>query len=300
MSRQHITRSRGRAGAASPAVRRSAGTNSFSLGNLEWTAPNSPERVARRRRGRLIRPVRRLVGTALAIAVVGCIAFIGLLLATPSVGTAPELVSQLDREHHVAEAARALPARFSAALTAIQDQSFARRAAPAGAGPFTGQLLDASRRDELTLDQQLAAMLYIRGRGGAMAGIERTLLGLKLYWTYTRAEVVRMYAAVADFGRGYYGLAAASCGYFRRLPPKLSWGEMAMLAAVVTSPAADDPYVHPAAARRGQAAVLRGLVAAHVLSRADAAQAGRRPWRLARRGAAAVSSARGVSCPRSG
>jgi len=108
-----------------------------------------------------------------------------------------------------------------------------------------------------------------------------------------------MYAAVADFGRGYFGLTAASCGYFRRLPPKLSWAEMAMLAAVVKAPVADDPYIHPADAKRGQAAVLHGLVAAHVLSRAGAAQAARLPLHLARRAAPAVSSATGVRCPRS-
>jgi hypothetical protein len=44
-----------------------------------------------------------MIGTALAIVLVGGIVFIGLLLITPSVGTAPELVGQLDREHHAAE-----------------------------------------------------------------------------------------------------------------------------------------------------------------------------------------------------
>lgn len=236
----------------------------------------------------------------MAIVLVGGIVFVGLLLITPSVRTAPELASQLDREHHAAETARALPSRFSAALRAIQDQGFAHRAASASAGPFTTQLLGASRRDELTLDQQLAATLYLHGRGGAMAGIERTLLGLKLYWTYSRSQVVRMYAAVADFGSSYYGLTTASCGYFRRTPPRLSWAEMAMLAAVVTAPVADDPHTHPAAAKRGRADVLRALVTAHVLSRADAARAERQPLRLARRAAPAVNSAREVSCPRSG
>ena len=37
---------------------------------------------------------------------------------------------------------------------------------------------------------------------------------VKLNRTYSRAEILRMYAEVAYYGHGYYGLAAASCGCF--------------------------------------------------------------------------------------
>jgi len=70
----------------------------------------------------------------------------------------------------VAGAAGAVPARFAAALTAVADQGDqAGHAAAAGAGGLTGRLLGGSGRDELALDQQLAAALYLRGRGGAGA-----------------------------------------------------------------------------------------------------------------------------------
>jgi membrane carboxypeptidase/penicillin-binding protein len=46
------------------------------------------------------------------------------------------------------------------------------------------------------------------------ADAEQVLLGINLGFSYPEAEIVRMYADVIYFGHGYYGLAAASCGYF--------------------------------------------------------------------------------------
>ena len=62
----------------------------------------------------------------------------------------------------------------------------------------------------------------------------------------SHAQILRMYADVAYFGHGYYGLAAASCGYFGKGPARLSWGQAAMLAAIARAPGADDPFVPPA------------------------------------------------------
>ena len=69
-----------------------------------------------------------------------------------------------------------------------------------------------------------------------------------------------MYAAIAYFGHGYYGLAQASCGYFGTVPARLTLPEAATLAGLVQGPSADDPIVHYARGRAREAHVLSRLV----------------------------------------
>jgi len=75
-----------------------------------------------------------------------------------------------------------------------------------------------------------------------------------------------MYSGVTYFGHGYYGMAAASCGYFGRRPERLSWPEAAVLAGLVQAPAAYDPLEHPALARSREGHVLSRLVATGTLT----------------------------------
>src|SRR2546430_9923389 len=100
-----------------------------------------------------------------------------------------------------------------------------------------------------------------------------------------------MYADVAYFGHDYYGLGAASCGYFGVTPARLSWPEAAMLAGLVQAPSADDPIAHFAAARARESHVLGRLVATRHLSQAQTPSFYRQPPDLVRR------SARGAGRP---
>jgi membrane peptidoglycan carboxypeptidase len=99
-----------------------------------------------------------------------------------------------------------------------------------------------------------------------------------------------MYAGVVYFGNGYYGLAAASCGYFGVRPAGLSWPEAALLAGLVQGPTADDPVTHPATAGVREAHVLGRLVAIGVLTPAQAAAAQAVPL-------ATMLAHSGSSCP---
>jgi membrane peptidoglycan carboxypeptidase len=124
-----------------------------------------------------------------------------------------------------------------------------------------------------TLYQQLAKVLYTPGRSGLTVEAEQVALAIKLYLTYTKSQILRMYAGVVYFGNGYYGLDAASCGYFGVRPAGLSWPEAAMMAGLVQGPSVDDPLTHPGAARAREVHVLGRLVATGKLTQAQAQSA---------------------------
>jgi membrane peptidoglycan carboxypeptidase len=129
---------------------------------------------------------------------------------------------------------------------------------------------------------QVARQLYTGGQSGPLAGIDQTLVALKLDLRYSPAMILGLYANIADFGHGFVGLAAASCGYFARSPAALSWGQAAMLAAVAHAPVTGDPFMHLTRARAGEHAVLGMLLAAGQLTSRQASRAYRRPVHLSR------------------
>ena len=232
-------------------------------------------RPRRRRRG-----LRRLVAVIAALVVLGVVIFGGLLLVTPSVSNAPALSAAVARAHHAVYPGPPVPARFAAALTATEDHRFYSEP---GIDPFAvgrvlaGRVTGRPDQGGATLYQQLAKMLYTPGRSGLMVEAEQIMLGIKLALTYPKSEILQMYADVAYFGHGYYGLPAASCGYFREQPAQLSWPQAAMLAGLVQAPSVYDPLVHYTNARARQAHVLSRLVATGTLTRAEAAQFYRQP-----------------------
>ena len=234
-----------------------------------------------RRRGR--RLLRRVMITIVVLVVIFALALGALLAITPSVSNAQALAQAQDAAHHAVYPGPPVPARFSDSLVATEDHRFysepgidvlaLARVVEAG---VTGQ----GDQGGATLYQQLAKLLYTNGTSGIRAKVEQVGLAVKLYLTYSHAQILQMYADVAYFGHGYYGLAAASCGYFGTTPAGLSWPEAATLAGLVQGPSTDDPILHYAQGRAREHHVLGRLVATNVLTQAQASAAFSRPLDL--------------------
>src|SRR5260370_4607131 len=116
-------------------------------------------------------------------------------------------------------------------------------------------------------------MLYTPGGTGAGVEAEQIILGIKLDLSYSKPQILRLYADVAYFGHGYYGLAAASCGYSGVTPAGLSWPQAALLAGLVQAPSADNPIAHYNVARAREAHVLGRLATTGKLTQTRASRA---------------------------
>ncbi len=252
-----------------PAKSRAGAPNTFSLAADDLFRPRRRHRPGYK----LFRWVRRAVAVTAALVMLALINFGAVLLLTPSVGDAGKLVRAQDLAHHAAYPGPPVPHRFGASLVATEDHRFY---AEPGVDPFAigrvalAKLSGRGDQGGATLYQQLAKLLYTRASPGVAAKVEQVALGVKLDMTYSKAQILQMYASVAYFGHGFYGLSAASCGYFGERPAKLSWAQAAMLAGLVQAPSADDPLTHPAVARAREVHVLGRLVATHMLTGAEA------------------------------
>ena len=182
-------------------------------------APPYPEAAVRPGRRRMARAARALGLTALALVLSCALAFGLLLLVTPSTSNARELASTFDQAHGAAYPGVVVPFRFATSLEATEDHRFASEP---GIDPVAvARVLysySAGRGDQggATLYQQLAKMLYTPGKAGLAAEAEQIALAVKLKYTYSEPEILRLYADVAYFGHGYYGLQERELRLLRR------------------------------------------------------------------------------------
>ena len=249
-----------------------------SEGSFQSEGPTRPMRTRRR-----FRIAFRIAKVLLVIVVLFAVAVGLLFLLTPSAGQATALARAQARDRHITYPGPPVPVYFAQALIATEDHRFYT---DPGVDPLAmGRVVISwitGREDQggSTIDQQLAKNLYTGGHGGFTEDLEQLAVAVKLNQTYSRPQILRMYAEVAYYGHGFYGLEQASCGYFGHQAKDLTVVQGAMLAGVVNAPSVDDPINDPANARARLEHVIARMVAVGYLSEAQAQQALRTPLGL--------------------
>jgi penicillin-binding protein 1A len=205
------------------------------------------------------------------------------LATLPGVGDAESRVEAILMEHGGRAISGPPPARLADAVVSTEDENFYDGVIPnvvSGAGRAAVAALQTSEDPGgSTIAQQLAKRLYPQA-GGVVGTIEEIGLGIKLSLHYSHEQVLDMYLNSIYYGNGYWGILAASRGYFGLSPRRLTWGEASLLAGLPQAPSAYDPVDHLPLARLRQRHVLDQLVANGYLSTAEAGAAFREPLPL--------------------
>jgi penicillin-binding protein 1A len=240
------------------------------LGGLAQPQPPQPKwRKPGSRKRRYLKRAAITLATLVALFVLAAGA---LLLATPSAGEATQLAARVAAQHGITYPGPAVPANFARPLVATEDHRFYSEPGidPLAVGRvIQGKITGSTDQGGATIEQQLAKMLYTPGRSGLTAELKQVVLAFKLNYTYSKAEILRLYAEVAYYGHGYYGLEAASCGYFGHPASQLTVVQGAMLAGVVNAPSIDDPINDPVNARARLTHVIDRMMAVGYLTPAQ-------------------------------
>src|SRR5580704_3585931 len=225
------------------------------------------------------RHVRRWVRVLLVCLIALATALEVNVLTDPNVATAPAIVAAGDRAHGSAPVAIAPSDRIAQALVAAEDDTFYSNNGVddvallrAFWGFVTGKDLGGS-----TIEMQLAHMLYPAVTEGFWGRVRRVSIALEFDTRYTKGAILSMYLSAVYFGHGFYGIGAASRGYFGVTPSQLNWAQAAMLAGLVQAPSSLDPFRHLAAAEARMSYVLQRLVSDGRLSATQATQLERSP-----------------------
>lgn len=219
---------------------------------------------AARPKSRARRYLKRIV-IALLVLILIALAGVGILwIATPSASEATQLARAQAAEHGIAYPGPPLPGNFTRPLIATEDKRF--YAEPGVDVLAVGRVAwaevsNGSDQGGATIEQQLAKMLYTPTETGFTAELKQVVLAFKLNAAYSKAQILALYAEVAYYGHGYYGLEQASCGYFGHPAADLTVPQGAMLAGVVNAPSLDDPIADPVSARLRLEHVIARMVA---------------------------------------
>ncbi len=242
--------------------------------------PQQPSQVEGRplrpRPSRRRRYLKRAVNTLATILVLLCLLAGALWLVTPPASEATSLARQQAASHGIAYPGPAAPANFTRPLIATEDHRFASEP---GVDPLAvarvawSKVTGGTDQGGATIEQQLAKMLYTPNETGFTAELKQVVLAVKLNLGYSKGQILNLYAEAAYYGHGYYGLEAASCGYFGHPARDLTVIQGAMLAGVVNAPSLDDPISDPVNARARLEHVIARMVAVGDLGSTQAARA---------------------------
>ena len=238
-----------------------------------WQPYQPPRRKPRSRKRRYAKRAAITLVTFLVLLALGSGA---LLAVTPSAGEATRLAAREAAQHGIAYPGPAVPPNFARPLVATEDHRYYSEPGidPLAVGRvIKGKVTGSADQGGATIEQQLAKMLYTPGQAGLTAELKQVALAVKLNYAYSKAEILRLYAEVAYYGHGYYGLEAASCGYFGHPARDLTVVQGAMLAGVVNAPSVDDPINDPVNARARLAHVILRMEAVGYLTAAQGDQA---------------------------
>lgn len=138
-----------------------------------------------------------------------------------------------------------LPERFTEALITFEDKRFYYHP---GVDPvsMTRALFQNVRSKKVVSGGSTISMQVIRlsRQPSPRTLLEKCIemiLAARLEMSYSKSEILSLYASHAPFGGNVVGLEAACWRYFGRSPASLSWGEAALLAVLPNAPS----LIHP-------------------------------------------------------
>ncbi len=96
-----------------------------------------------------------------------------------------------------------------------------------------------------TITQQLARGIFLSNEVSYERKLKEIFIAVDLEKKYSKKQIMEFYLNNIYFANGYYGIQAASKGYFNKNVDKLSLSQIAFLCAIPNNPTIYDPLDYP-------------------------------------------------------
>ena len=157
-----------------------------------------------------------------------------------------------------------VPLPVQHAVLAAEDRSFYSEPAVSPFGIMRAALVDLKHRDFVeggsTITQQYVKNAYLTQERTLTRKVKEFFISIKIGQTHSKDEILQDYLNTIYFGRGAYGIEAASKAYFGKDVSKLDVEEGAVLAAAIQRPSYLDPALNPNDSKARWNYVLDGMV----------------------------------------
>ncbi len=168
-----------------------------------------------------------------------------------------------------------VPQHVQYAVLAAEDRDFYEHHGFSVSGiarAFVNNITGGETQGGSTITQQYVKNAFLTQDQTIMRKVEELVLAVKMEIVLTKDEILEGYLNTIYFGRGAYGIEAASRVYFGTSASQLSVSQGAALAAIIQSPGNFEPTTNEEALRARWDYVLDGMVEEGWLTAADRAE----------------------------
>ena len=180
---------------------------------------------------------------------------------------------------------RDIPDSLQQAIVAVEDNRFYSHHGFDTEGIIRATLVNLQygqiEEGASTITQQLVKNLFLSHEQSFGRKAEELMLALDMEANYSKDEILELYLNTIYYGSNYYGVSAASDGYFGKKPADLQLPEAAMLAGLPNAPSVYSPYVDFMMAKKRQFVVIDSMVRCGYLDESTAESAKIKPIYLA-------------------
>ncbi len=132
-------------------------------------------------------------------------------------------------------------------------------------------------RGASTITQQLAKNLYLSTSKDPIRKVKEAMITLLLEQSLSKSRILELYVNCIEWGRGIFGIEAASQAFFGKSASALSVEEGARLAAVIPSPLRHSPAADSRYVLRRTQIVLNRMAARNAASQSQPREMSSRP-----------------------
>ena len=167
-----------------------------------------------------------------------------------------------------------LPQNYINAVIAVEDHRFREHGAidliAIGRAIYVNVTNFELREGGSTITQQVAKnIFYITEDQPVIRKIAEIITAFDLENTYTKNEILELYANTIYFGDGYYGIEEACQGYLGKNASEMTLADATMMAGIPNAPSVYAPTVNPDLTRSRQEKVISDMVENGYLSETD-------------------------------
>jgi penicillin-binding protein 1A len=202
--------------------------------------------------------------------------------ATLVYGTGGQFIGRFSEQNRVDVPLNAVPAVVINAVVSTEDRHFWSEGAVNPSSTVRAVISDISGSGGLqggsTITQQYVKQAYLTPKRTITRKLEEAVIAYRVAQSQPKKQILDEYLNTIYWGRGAYGVEAASEAFFGKNVGQVDLPEAALLAGIIKDPGGADPAYGPSLARRFQTASLTAMVRDHKITKAQMQAALAKPF----------------------
>lgn len=167
-----------------------------------------------------------------------------------------------------------LPENAVNAMIAVEDQNFYKHSGVDYKGVLRAAVSFVTKKGEITqggstITQQLARTVFLNREVSWQRKVKEMFVAVELEKKYSKEQIMEFYLNNIYFSNGYYGIQAASKGYFDKDADELTLSETAFLCSIPNAPTMYDPLKNKEKTLTRRDKILKDMYGEGMISKSE-------------------------------